>query len=84
MYDHISVEEVIDNYDMLIKSACADVYDDINKEQIIREVEDYVLGYARDLDADRMYMLLQELELFIKKYSKEAAKIMLTAKYTLQ
>lgn len=81
---YISVEEVIDNYDMLIKSACADVYDDINKEQIIREVEDYVLGYARDLDADRMYMILQELELFIKKYSKEAEKIMLTAKYTLQ
>lgn len=81
---YISVEEVIDNYDMLIKSACADVYDDIDKEQIIREVEDYVLGYARDLDADRMYMILQELELFIKKYSKEAEKIMLTAKYTLQ
>lgn len=81
---YISVEEVIDNYDMLIKSACADIYDDINKEQIIREVEDYVLGYARDLDADRMYMILQELELFIKKYSKEAEKIMLTAKYTLQ
>ena len=81
---YISVEEVIDNYDMLIKSACADLYDDINTEQIIREVGYYVLVYARDLDADRMYMLLQELELFIEKYSKEAEKIMLTKKYTLR